>query len=100
MTYLSNGKKKININSKKYCKMGSKYVLFQMAEIVGENKVRLYYANDYAIGKYGGIVEVNAKTGKIRELVSNDNYFPRAYDENMYMDIIYYLRKLHFIGHH
>lgn len=80
--YTKKGKevKKININSKKYCKTGSKYVLFQMAEIVGENKVRLYYADDYAIGKYGGMVEVNAKTGKIRELVSTDNYFPRAYD--------------------
>lgn len=87
IVYSKSGKilKKITPDLSKYRKRGEKRRLFiEMAEVIGKNKVRLFYARSsgYIHGGtgYGGILEVNIKTGNIKKIVSADNYVPQFYD--------------------
>lgn len=83
IVYSKTGKilKKIKVDVSKFIKKGDKYVVLRIAEVSGKNKIRIFYHHSYDFIKgYGGIVEVNTNTGKIKKIVSEDNYIPTYYD--------------------
>lgn len=87
IVHSKNGKvlKTIKPNLSKYLEKNHTAYLM-MVEVAGKSKVRLFYLHSYNYRSpnggtgYGGIIEVNTKTGKVKKLVSTKNYVPRCYD--------------------
>lgn len=82
-----NGKiiKSIKLNVTKFLKKKKDDVYINFAEIK-KNKVRLIYShtNGYLTG-YGGVIDVNIKTGKIKKIVSTNDFMPIGYEgKNVY----------------
>lgn len=93
--------KTIKLDVSKYLKKKSDSVELEIAEITGKNKVRIHYRHVTSYRKhmtmseymnkttkvaygYGGIIEVNTATKKIKKLVAAD-FIPKCYDEkNIY----------------
>lgn len=79
-----NGKiiKKINLNISKYLKNKNDSVYLKLEEVKGRKKVRLSYGKNYPYktSGYGGIIEVNTVTGKVKKIVSSNDFNPKYYD--------------------
>lgn len=74
--------KTIKLDVSKFLKKKNHSVNYSIAEIKEKNKALLYYChyNYNGTKNYGGLVEVNIKTGKMKKIVSSDKFFLEGYD--------------------